>query len=204
MSFGATADTKRAQNNLGGIANVAAENNANDVARGNSLMDLGGTNVSQGTNFFNTVLSGDRSNTAALLQPSIDQIREGNTNTLNSINTLMPRGGGRSASLFGQSFEPQRQIQNLFNNARTTAATTLPQIGLQQQGLGTNLFNIANGALNAGTGASSSLGNISQQQQQMANAAWSGVGNGLFKLATTPFGGGAAANGLLGLFGGGK
>jgi hypothetical protein len=37
------------------------------------------------------------------------------------------------------------------------------------------------------------------QQQQINNALAASLGQGLFGLATTPFGGGAATNGLLGL-----
>ena len=199
MSFGPSATTKTAENNLGGISQVAAQNNATDTAQGSNLLNLGGSNVQSGTNYLNTILQGNNANTTATLQPSIDQIRGGVSNAITANNTLNPRSGGRAGTNYGLSFAPQSQIQNLFNTARTTAATTLPQIGLQQQGLGTNLFNIGNGALQAGTGASSNLGNIGLQQQQQTANAWQGLGQGIFGLATTPFGGGTSTQGLLGL-----
>jgi hypothetical protein len=214
LSFGTNNTTKTAENNLGGVSNAALNTQFPQVtAAGTNLLNLGGQgvntggqNVTAGTNFLNTVLGGNAANTAALLQPNIDQIRGSASNNLTAINTLTPRGGGRSSALFGQSFAPQQQINNLFNPMRTQAATALPQIGLQQQGvglqqqgLGTNLFGLGNQALSAATGANTSSGQMGLQQQQINNQLMSGLGAGLFGLLTTPFGGGGARNGLLGL-----
>jgi hypothetical protein len=204
MSFGANNTTKTAQNNLSGTSNLALNNLFPAVTgAGSSELSTGGTNVASGTNFLNTVLGGNQANTTAALAPSIGQIQQGTSNNLNAINTLTPRGGGRSGALFSQSFQPQGQIQSLFNNARMGAATALPQIGLQQQQLGTNLFGIGSNALSAANGANSALSSSGLSAQQLAMQQLAGLGGGLFSLATTPFGGGTAANGLLGLIGSG-
>lgn len=202
MSLGASGTTKTAENNLAGTSNLAL-NNLFPAVTGDASSEIGtgGQNVASGTNFLNTILGGNTANTTATLQPSIDQIRSGTTNNLNAISSLMPRGGGRSSALFSQSFQPQAQIQNLFNTARTNAATALPQIGLAQQGLGTNLFGIGSGALNTAAGVNSNLAGIGQSQQNINNSLISGLAGGLFGLATTPFGGGSSTNGLLGLLG---
>jgi hypothetical protein len=203
VSFGASATTKKAENNLGGITDTLTNLQAPKLTgMGDALMGQGQGTVQPAVNLFNTLLAGNRANTTAALQPSIDQIREGSTNSLNAISTLTPRGGGRYGSLFAHSMAPQGQIQNLFNTARTTAAQTLPQIGLQEMGMGTNLFGLANSALGTAGNLNSSLAEIGQRQQQMKNAMWGGLGKGLFSLATTPFGGGSEVNGLLGLIGG--
>ena len=204
MSFGPSTTTKTAENNLSGISSTAVNSQLpTEMAAGSNLMGMGGANVQSGTNFLQTLLGGNAANTTAALQPSIDQIRGGTTNTLNAINTLTPRGGGRSGALFSQSFAPQSQIQSLFNNARTSAATALPQIGLQQTGQGANLFGLGNQALQVGTGASTGLGQMGLQQQQMNNQLAAGLGGGLFSLATTPLSGGMSGGGksLLGLLG---
>jgi hypothetical protein len=201
MSFGPSNTTKTAENNLGGISSTAVNQQLPMFnAAGGALLPPGEANIASGTNFFNTLLNGNRANTLQTLQPNIDQIRQGQSNALTAINTLMPRGGGRSSALFGQSFAPQGQISNLFNSVRPAAATALPQIGLGEVGAGTGLLGLGNGALNAATGASSTLGGLGQQQQQMTNNLWGGLGSGLFNLFTTPFGGGTAKNGLFGLF----
>ena len=202
MSFGSSNTTKQGENNLAGTSNLALNTQFPQVTQaGQGLLNLGGQNVQSGTNYLNTVLNGNQANTGALLQPNIDQIRQGTSNNLTALNTLMPRGGGRSSTLFNQSFAPQQQIQNLFNQARSGAATALPQIGLQEQNLGANLFGLGNGALSTATGANSALTQAGLQQQQINNSLMSGLGSGLFSLATTPFGGGSSMNGLLGLLG---
>lgn len=200
MSFGPSNTAKTAQNNLSGISSTATNQQLPMLnAAGTSATGAGTSDVTSGTNFFNTLLNGNSANTGATLAPSIQQIQGGNANTLNALTTLMPRGGGRSGTLFNQSFAPTSQIGNLFNGARTTAATTLPQIGLQQQQIGANLFGLGNQALGTATGASSALGGQALQSQQMSNQLAAGLGSGLFNLATTPVGGGASVNGLLGL-----
>lgn len=169
-SFGQSGAAKTAENNLGGTSNLALNNLFPQVtSAGSTALKTGAGNVNSGTGFLNTILNGSGENTAQLLQPSIDQIRGGTQQALQSTSTLMPRGGGRSGALFDLSTQPQRQIQGLFNQARTTAATALPQIGLGQEGVGTNLFNIGNAALGTATGANSSLGELGLKQQQIQN-----------------------------------
>jgi hypothetical protein len=203
MSFGANNTTKAAENNLGGISNTALNSQLPMFnTAGTSSLNTGAGNVSSGTNYLNTILNGNQANTTAALQPSINDIRGASANTMNAINTLTPRGGGRSGSLFSQSFAPESSINNLFNTARVGAASALPQIGLQQQGLGSNLMGMGNQALSTASGANSSLGNMGLQAQQMNNSLWQGIGSGVLGLATLPFGGGSSANGLLGLIGG--
>ena len=230
MSFGANSTSKTAENNLGGSSNLALnslfpaafQSGQQNLAAGQGTLNTGlnttaaGLNTAQpGINFMNTVLGGNQANTASALQPNIDQIRQGTGNNLTAINTLMPRGGGRSGALFGQSFAPQAQMQNLFNNARTSAASTLPGLGFQQAGVGlgqagvglgqigagTNLFNAGNNSLNSANSANSTLGQFGFTQQQISNQLDAAIASGLFGLATTPFGGGSAAGGLLGLIG---
>src|ERR1700723_165337 len=196
MSFGASNTTKTAQNNLSGTSNAALNTLLPaETSQGTTALNTGAGNVASGTNFFNTLLQGNNANTAAALQPSINQIQGGVANNLNAINTLMPRGGGRSSALFGQSFAPQSQIQSLFNSGRTTAASALPQIGLQQQKLGSGLFGLGNQSLNAATGANSALANSGMQQQYFSNLLDQQIGQGLAGLLTTPYGGGTGGSG---------
>ena len=199
MSFGSSQSVKNNQNTLSGATNQAVANSGAEIGQGNTQLATGGQNVTSGTNFLNTVLNGNQANTTALLQPNIKQIRQANQQTLQGINTLSPRGGGRSGTNYAATFAPNQQIQSLFGNARTTAATALPQIGLAQQGIGTNLINSGNSALSTGLyGANAGVGNALQVQQR-SDAIDQAIGSGLFGLATTPFGGGSASGGLLGM-----
>lgn len=199
MSFGPSGTTKTAENNVGGISNTLMNTAApQEYGAGQNLLSLGGQATQPGVNFMQTLLGGNQANTAAALQPSIDQIGQGTQGVLRGINALTPRGGGRYGAMFGQSFAPQQQIQSLFNSARTGAAQALPQIGLQEQGLGANLFGLGNSALGTATQGSLGLGNLGQQQQQITNGLWSGLGQGLFGLASLPMGGGTLLGSILG------
>jgi hypothetical protein len=202
MSFGTNNTTKTAENNLGGISNQATNQLFPAVtSAGSGLLNSGANNVTAGTNYYNTLLNGNQANTGALLQPNINQMRQNSQNTLGALSTLMPRGGGRAGSLFAQSLAPESGITDLFNSGRTAGASALPQIGLQQQGLGSGLYGIGNSALGTASGANSQMGNIGLQAQQMNNQLWGSIGSGIMGLATMPFGGGTASNGLMGLFG---
>src|SRR5581483_6466692 len=135
--------------------------------------------TASGTNYFNTLLNGNSANTTALLQPNIDQIRAATQNSLQTANTLMPRGGGRAGTNYAASFAPQSQITNLFNTARSGAAQNLEQTGLAQSGLGTNLFQIGNSALTGAGGINSQTAQNLLQQQQMQNQLYGSLGAGL-------------------------
>lgn len=102
-------------------------------------------NLQSGANFFQTLLNGNQANTMAAIQPDINRIRESTQGALQGASTLMPRGGGRFATLFQQPFQVQRQTGDLFSGMRSGAGSGLAQIGAQQGQLGTtnanNLFN---------------------------------------------------------------
>ena len=198
-SFGPSQAEKNAQNSLNANAQQASKNSTALFGMGGNNLNAGSGNVQAGTNFFNTLLNGNQANTTAMLQPDIDRIRGANQNTIQSLSTLMPRGGGRSGTLFNESYAPTAQIQSLFNSARSGAAGNLANIGLGQEGIGTNLFGAGNQALNTSTGANQNLFGDAFGQRQYQNQLYGQLGQGLFGLATLPFGGGTAANGLLGL-----
>ena len=199
MSFGPTSTTKTAENNLGGVSGQATGLSTALAGQGQSLLGQGASTVAPATNFFTSLLSGDKAATTSALQPSSDQIRGNTQANLQAASTLMPRGGGRSGTLFNLLSSVPSQISSLFNQSRAGAASALPQIGLPQQQIGAGLFSGAGAPLNTASSASGQLGNLGQQQQQITNSLWGNLGKGLFGLATTPFGGGGAANGLLGL-----
>ena len=182
---------------MAGASNQATANSGSEIASGNASLGAGSQNINSGTNFLNSILNGNQANTAATLQPNINQIRQSNQQQLQGISTLSPRGGGRSSTLYGASYAPNQQIQSLFGNARTTAATALPQIGLAQQGIGTNLIGAGNNALSTGVqGANASTQNA-LQVQQMSNAIDQAIGGGLFGLASLPVSGGGSLFGNL-------
>ena len=110
-----------------------------------NALDQGTSNLNTAGNFFSTLLGGNQANTRALLQPDINRINESTQGALQGASTLMPRGGGRFATLFQQPFAAQQQVSNLFNGMRGQAAGGLAGIGGTQAQVGqaaaSNLFN---------------------------------------------------------------
>lgn len=199
MSFGGGNDYNRGINNLGGISQQAqGQLFPAAFGAGQEQLNAGTANTASGANFFNTLLHGNRQNTTALLQPDINRIQGANQGTLQAVSTLMPRGGGRSGTLFNLPFQQNQQIQGLYGPARSAAAGQLANIGMGQTGMGTNLFNVGNQALGTGVNASSEIAKLGLQQKQMSNQMAAGLANGILGLAMTPFGGGS---GLFGMFG---
>lgn len=153
----------------------AGENVATGAMRGGvPMLGQGAGNLQSGANFFNTILSGNAANTAALLAPQLNDIRNRTQATLQSTNTLMPRGGGRFATNYSTPFAANQQIGNFFNQARTAAPGILANIGGTQGQLGT-------------TNAQNLFSDAMQQRQLWNNMLGSTIGAGL-SLAATPFG----------------
>ncbi len=193
MSFGPSQAIKNNQNSQAGITNQANVNSGALNNLGGGQLATGAGNVASGSNWFNTILNGNQANTASLLAPSLNADRAQTQSALQSASTLMPRGGGRSATLFNLNMQPTTSIQDMFNNARTTAAQALPQIGLQQQGIGTNLFGLGNQALNTASGSNQALSQSLWNTQNRLDSLVSGLMKGILGLATLPFGGGTTA-----------
>ena len=188
MSFGPSQETKNAMNAQQGASQQAVANSNTEIGAGNNLLNQGGQNVMAGSNYLSTLLNGNAANTAAMLQPNIDQINQANNNTVASSSALMPRGGGRYGALFSSTYAPNQQIQSLFNGARSNAAGALAQLGISQQGIGSSLFGTGNQALGTGLQGYGALTGESQTNTQLKNQVLGGLGQTLFGLATMPFG----------------
>ncbi len=204
MSFSGGTDYNRGINNLGGIS-TQATNQLFPAAFGAGQQQLegGAGNVNSGANFFNTVLNGNRQNTTSMLQPDINRINQANQGTLQGVSTLMPRGGGRSGTLFNLPFQAKQQIQGLYGGARAGAAGQLGQLGLGRLGAGQGLFGVGNQALGTGVNASGQIADLGLKQKEMSNKTAAGLANGILGLAMTPFGGGTGLFGMMNRGGGG-
>lgn len=189
MAFGRSAQSKQAEGQNQQIAQTAVNNSTNEMGAGTDLLNKGAQNLQTGTNFFNAVLGGNRDASTAALAPDINRIRDSNQQALTATNTLMPRGGGRTASLFGRPLATNDAVNNMYTGLRSNAAQSLSSIGQGQQGQGANLFGIANGSLGTGAQTNAGILNYEQQQQQLQNQLYSGLGAGIGGLITAPLGG---------------
>jgi hypothetical protein len=198
MGFGNSDDQKKSNELLSNNANTATSLLGNSQSQGNSALSTGMNYLHQfsntlqaPTNYFQSLLSGNKAQTTAALSPDLQRINDSVQSALQGTNTLNARGGGRSSTLFNLPFASQAQGSGLFNQARAGAAAALPQIasqqaqvGLGQENLGGNLLNTGVSALNSGTGAASAYSQAAAQQQQQHAAAWNALGGGIFNLAT--------------------
>jgi len=177
-SFGPNDQTKQAFGQLG-------SNTGLEAGYGNNLVNLGTQNTNSAGNFFRTLLNGNQANTTAMLQPDINRIQGANQEALQAATTLMPRGGGRSSTLFSLPFQTNQGIQSLYNQARTGGANALGQLGLGQANAGTSLFNSSNQAADA-------LGQLGQNQQKIGSGLWGGLFKTALGIGLAPFTGGAS------------
>lgn len=220
MSFGlgTSNDQKQSNNLLNYNAQSATPQVTNATNQGNSALNTGmqylnsfSNSLAAPTNYFQSLLSGNKAQSTAALAPDISRIQDQTQGALQSTSTLTPRGGGRSSTLFNLPYAASSGVSSLYNGQRAGAAQGLTniagaegQVAEGEQGIGTNLLNTGANYLNAGTTASNDLGSQSStQRQQNANAAGN-LGSGIYGLLT----GGASdiVNGvknLPGLFGGG-
>ncbi len=189
MSFGPSAAEKDATKQQQGVTDKAIANSTQATTAGTGLLNTGTGDTASGTNWFQTLLNGNTANTASLLAPSIQQSRDQTQQQIQALSTLQPRGGGRSGTLFSAGYAPAASTQNLFNSARSAAAPQLIQTGLSESGLGSNLYGIGNSALNTGLTGTQNLFSNAMDQRKYSNSMWGQVGQGIFGLATTPFGG---------------
>lgn len=184
MSFGGGTDYNRGINNLGGSSNLAL-NSLFPAAfgGGNRQLQAGTNNTTAGGNFFNTLLNGNRANTTAMLAPDINRIQGAQQGALQGASTLMPRGGGRSGTLFNLPFMGNQQIQSLFGGARGGAGSTLANLGLGQGGLGANLFQTGVGGLNSANQANQAMIEAALGMKKRSDSLASGIGSGLMSAA---------------------
>jgi len=189
MSFGASKTEKSAMGEMSNLASTAKANSGEATDAGKNLLSIGGDNTNTGLDFFKTLLGGNQANTAALLQPQIQQANAGVNQQLQQLSTLMPRGGGRTEAMFNAATAPNSSLMQLFAGLRGGGADKLISTGMAQTGAGTNLFNTGNAALNTSLTGQNNVFRGAFDQRQANNQMWSGIGQGLFGLATTPFGG---------------
>jgi len=188
MGFGKSKQEKSALSTMGDISSQFQGLGTQQAATGQSLIGAGTRNVDLGTNFFNTLLTGNAANTAALLSPQVNQMRDLLSTNLTQASTLMPRGGGRTASLFDIATRPTGAITDMYNQARMMAPQFLTNTGLSQIGSGANVFGTGTSALGS---ALTGQGNIFQNEFQARQAklkSFMDLGQGIFNLASTPMG----------------
>ena len=141
---------------------------ANDMAStgniGNFSSAMGQGNITNSSNFFNSLLSGNSKDQAKVLAPQIKTMQDQGQQQLNTTSQFGNRSGGTNASNQKNMDTTRGNIDNSISSLTGSAASNLMSSG--QSLLGTSL-------------------NASQQQAQMSQQQMENWSNSIGGLATT-------------------
>ena len=170
-----TGAEKQASNLMNAFAQQGAESSQEARNLGMSYLNRFSSTLGAPTNYFQSLLSGDRAATTAALAPDISRITGTTQQALQSASTLAPRGGGRSSLLFNLPQQASAQVSGLFNTIRPEAAKGLMDIAGMQGQVGTNIFGTAPSFMAAGLQGAESLNAAEAARRQREAGAGAGV-----------------------------
>jgi hypothetical protein len=137
---------------------------------------LGEKNLTQASNFWSSILSGDPSKTAKTLAPQISSIQQQGEQQKQSTAQFGTRSGGSTAAMQQVGAQTRGSINNLIGSLTGSAASNLGSTG--------------SGLLGQGMSAYSQQAGLSQEQMQnwsnsiLGGALTGGAGIGLGKLSS--------------------
>lgn len=112
----------RSLTNMGGMA-------------GEEMFGTGKKNLSQATDYYSRILSGNRAAIMEGLSPEIQAILGQYKGAARGAAQFAPRGGGRAQGLQQLQYQPLQAIQNLIAGVRPQAADAMQKIGGNQLAL---------------------------------------------------------------------
>ncbi len=135
---------------------------------GATALNSGLNHIAPVANWFQTILNGNKAATLNQMQPQIQQVQGGQRTALNTANTLNPRGGGRSSTLFDLPFEAQKEIAGQYAGARAGAPAGLQGAATTEGALGASAGELGSTYGQVGTQANNNLLNYGLEQQKQA------------------------------------
>jgi hypothetical protein len=140
---------------------------------GQNLLGMG-TGALQGPlNYYNSILNGNRGQVASALGPQLSQIGQGYQTAANTSAALNPRGGPSAQFNAELPFQQQRDVTQLFQQARPQAAQALG-------GLGGQLISSGANSIYAATAAGRDILNQQENLRQLQARQGQSIGAGLF------------------------
>jgi hypothetical protein len=174
-----TAQTTGATAGLSGTGTAGADFMKNYGTTGEAGLNSGLNHLNPVTNWFQTIMNGNKAATLNQLQPQIQQVQGGLKTALNTENSLAPRGGGRGAALFDLPFEGQKQIAGEYAGARAAAPAGLQSAATAEGALGASAGGLGSQYGQVSSTANNNLLNYGLNQQQQKNQQQASAG-GLF------------------------
>ncbi len=143
--------------------------------QGKGLLGMGTGAVQPATNYWGSLLSGNRGAMTSALAPEVNQIGQGYQQAQKTSAALNPRGGPTAAAQANMPFQQQRDVSTLFQQARPQAANQLGSLGMNLLSQGTNL-------LQTSTSAGRNLLEQQREQKRLEAERGSKMGAGLFDI----------------------
>lgn len=132
-------------------------------------------------NFWQPLVSGDRSAIDMFLSPERRAINQGYRSAANNLATFGPRGGGRVSALAAADEQRQGRLSDLVFGARREGANQLGNITNAQAGFGSGLLGAGMGAGQQLSGLYNNQANRAFQQNQITGNDMAGMGEALGK-----------------------
>lgn len=155
--------------NIGGFATPFGENQ----------IKQGGQNLSNASDFWNSLLSGDKTKIGQTLAPEIGTIEGQTQQQLDTLSQFGNRSGGTNATLNALQTNKQAQIQGLIDTLIPQAASQVAQIGQVQESAGSGVLSLGENAYaTVGGQTTSLLPTQLQLQQEIQGAIMSSLING--------------------------
>jgi len=148
-------------NSIGGWATPSGENQ----------ITAGSKNLNTASDFWNTLLSGDKTKIGQVLAPEISTITGQTQQQIDSNAEFGNRSGGTNATLNTLQTTKNSEIQNLIDSLLPQAATQVAQIGTAQEGAGLGVLGTGESAFSTvGAQSTDILPTQYKMQQQIQSA----------------------------------
>lgn len=190
----------RAMNAQSALDAQMAQNAQQEAQLGGQWAGMATPALQNSLNYWQTLLSGDRTAMSQALGPEIQQYSQGQQNALTNMSQFAPRSGARATMIGEMPFQSAQTIGNMFASLRPQAAQQVGALGSTLGSMATSAY----GGSNAGAqgAANNYMSLVAMQealrQNQMNNAA--GIGRNLYSWAkgvdwSKVFGGGGSNTG---------
>lgn len=156
-------------------------------ATGQQGLNAGLNNLTPVSNWFQTIMNGNKAATLNQFQPQIQQVQQGQQQATDTANNLEARGGGRGSQLFAQPFAAQKDIASQYASARAGAPAGLQSAATAQGALGASAGGIGSQYGDVSSKANNNLLSYGVDQGKAFNKQADYLGSGFGKLISGIF-----------------
>lgn len=165
------------------------------TTKGGGLIDSGISTLQGPLDYYNKLLSGDRTAASGAVGPALSTLKNNQFTNLNNILKFSPRGGARGSAIGASDVASNASLTNILQNLKPMAISGVTDIGKTVLGTGSGLFGQGAQSNAAGTNAALNFLNTSNAQAGQQNSNMAGVGSSLGTLLALILHGGSGGGG---------